>query len=251
MAAREYAFTLTPGNSSRTRSLAITCAAIAAVCVLSSTLVMRELVGGQTARAAINATSRTPAGAAARAPATATAPTPAVASAPTSAAASAATPAATTAPTPVAVTTAATARAWPVEARWWSGEVRQIKQPAPTVPESELTFAKGYQLRLAARHATQPAVQPANPPAQVAAGPAADSQPARTATAPRKATTIAHTETSTVRRINAASGDPSANPFARFETGSRALAYDEQRPHDRGFVYRSAPPTRGLFGTLY
>src|ERR1700759_4220516 len=57
MAAREYAFTLTPGHSSRTRSLAIACAAIAAVCVLSSTLVMRELVGGPTARAATPATA--------------------------------------------------------------------------------------------------------------------------------------------------------------------------------------------------
>src|SRR5262249_44833083 len=52
MAAHEYAFTLTPGNSSRTRSVAIACTAIAAVCVLSSTLVMRELVGAPATRTA-------------------------------------------------------------------------------------------------------------------------------------------------------------------------------------------------------
>jgi hypothetical protein len=55
----------------------------------------------------------------------------------------------------------------------------------------------------------------------------------------------------TVRRVNATQVDPPANPLARFDTGSRALAYDEQRPRDRGVAaYRSAP-SRGLFGTLY
>jgi hypothetical protein len=116
--------------------------------------------------------------------------------------------------------------------------------PAPTVLDSELTFTKGYQLRLAARKATQPdsapaqVTQPVSP--QIAAGPAA----------PRKATTIAHTETPTVRRVNATQGEPSADPFAQFEVGTRALSYDAQRPSERGVAYRSAP-SRGLFGTLY
>jgi hypothetical protein len=53
-----------------------------------------------------------------------------------------------------------------------------------------------------------------------------------------------------VRRINATQLEPSADPFARFDVGTRALSYDEQRPSERGFAYRSAP-SRGLFGTLY
>src|SRR5215813_1555057 len=99
MAAYEYGFTLTPGNSSRTRSLAISCAAIAAVCVLSSTLVIRELVGTPTARAAIAAPA-------------AIAPV-AIAHAATASAAAAATP-----------------RAWVLQPRWWPGQIKQIVPPA-------------------------------------------------------------------------------------------------------------------------
>jgi len=213
MAAYEYGFTLTPGNSSRTRSLAISCAAIAAVCVLSSTLVIRELVGTPTVRAVIAA--------------------PAVIA-----------PAAT-----ASAATAATPQTWVLQPRWWPGQIKQIVPPAAaaaaaatvpaTVPDSELTFAKGYQLRLATRQATQQAAQPASLPAQIAAGPTAESQPARTAT--RKVNEVPN-----LRRVNATQVDP----FARFDTGTRALAYDEQRPRERGFVFRSAP-SRGLFGTLY
>ena len=90
MSAYEYAFTITPGRSSRVRSLTIAGAAIAAVCVLSSTVVMRELLGTPPARAAFGPVT---------APVTApTAPT---------------TPAATAAP----------ARAWALETRWWRGEI--------------------------------------------------------------------------------------------------------------------------------
>jgi hypothetical protein len=217
MAAHEYAFTLTPGNSSRTRSLAIAGAAIAAVCVLSSAVVMRELVGTPAVRAAA-----------------ATVAIPATAAIP-------------------ATPTLAAVRAWTLEPRWWPSEIKQILRPAATMPDSELTFAKGYQLRLAARQAARPAAQqpdqPASAPAQVATGPAAESQPGRLATV-RKATSVAHTDMPPVRRVNATQVDPPADPFARFDTGTRALAYDEQRPSERGIAYRSAPP-RGLFGTLY
>jgi len=241
MAAHEYAFTLTPGNSSRTRSTTIACAAIAAVCVLSSAVVMRELAGAPTARAA-TATTAIPA-----APIVATV-TPA---APIVAPATPAAPAITTAPpsTP--------AQTWTLEPRWWPGAVSQIKRAAPAVLDSELTFTKGYQLRLAARQATQPAAQTLSAPAQllqpasaqVAVGPTVENQNARTA--PRKAaTTTAQTETLIVRRINATQAEPYADPFVRFNVGTRALSYDEQRPSERGFVYRSAP-SRGLFGTLY
>jgi hypothetical protein len=234
MAAHEYAFTLTPGNSSRTRSIAITCAAIAAVCVLSSAVVMRELAGAPTARAAAAPTA-IPA---------APIVMPAIPVAPTVATAIPAAP------------TVTTARAWTLEPRWWPGEIRQLERLAPSVLDSELTFTKGYQLRLAARQATQPAAQPDSAPAQVvqpasaqiAAGPAGENQYGRTA--PRKATTIAHTEAPTLRRVNATQVEPSADPFTRFNVGTRALSYDEQRPSERGFAYRSAP-SRGLFGTLY
>ena len=213
MSAYEYGFTLTPGRASRARSLTIACAAIAAVCVLSSTVVMRELLGAQPARA-------------------------------TTALATPATPAA-----PVA--TATTARTWALEPRWWPGEIRQSTRPAPAasaaatavVPDSDLTFAKGYQLRLAARQAGQPASEPAQ---AVAAAPEAGTKPSRTGATVHQPTTIARTETAEIRRVSATP----ANPLARFDVGTRALAYDEQRPNERGFAeIRRAP--KGLFGTLY
>jgi hypothetical protein len=158
------------------------------------------------------------------------------------------TPATSAAPTAPATVT--TARTWALEQRWWSGEIRQPKPQAPTVSDNELTFTKGYQLRLAARHATPQATQPASPPAQIASAPTVDSQSVRTATSVRKATTVARTEMPGLRRVNATQVDPPAGPFARFDTGTRALSYDEQRPSERGVAYRSAP-SRGLFGTLY
>lgn len=204
MSAYEYAFTLTPGGSSRARSLTIACVAIAAVCVLSSTVVMRELVGAQPARAATASTTST---------------------------------AAPAAPAPTAPT-------WALEPRWWPGEIRQIVRSAATVPDSELTFAKGYQLRLAARQVGQPTAQVAT------TGPATDTKQIRPAATVRKATTVAHTETPDIRRVSATRIDGPADPFARFDVGTRALAYDEQRASERGVAeIRRAP--RGLSGTLY
>ncbi len=218
MSAYEYAFTLTPGRASRARSLTIACAAIAAVCVLSSTVVMRELVGAQPAHAATASLA-----------------------------------------TPVSATPAATspaARTWALEPRWWPGEIRQIIRPAstaattttPTVPDSDLTFAKGYQLRLAARQVTQPA----DAPAQLATtAVSTDSKPIRTATTARKATTIAQTETPEIRRVSATRIDGPANPLARFDAGTRALGYDEQRSGERGFAEMRRSQSRAFFGTLY
>jgi hypothetical protein len=217
MPAYEYAFTVTPGRSSRARSLTIAGAAIAAVCVLSSTVVMRELVGTPTARAAI-------------APAT--------------------TPTASPVPTTTPAATVAPARTWALEPRWWRGEIRQIVRSAPTVQESELTFTKGYQLRLAARQVGQPVAQPATPPAQVATTtPAADPKAARTAATVRKATTVAHTDTPEIRPAARIEGP--GNPFARFDVGTRALAYDSQRSSERGVADVRRTPPKGLFGTLY
>jgi len=227
MAAHEYAFTLTPGRSSRARSVTIACAAIAAVCVLSSAVVMRELIAGQPARAIATATAATP----------------------------------------IITTARTTAQGWALEQRWWPSQIRQATRPAapatttatapapaPTtttasVPDSELTFTKGYQLRLAARQGTQPAVQPAQPAPVVATAPSAESQSGRVASTVRKPSTLARTETPIVHPVSA-TREQSADPFARFDSGSRALAYDERR--ERSFPqYRPAPPPRGLFGTLY
>jgi hypothetical protein len=217
MSAYEYAFTLTPGGASRARSLTIACVAIAAVCVLSSTVVMRELVGAQPARAAM-----------------ATAATAAMA------------------PTAAPAAMATTARTWALEPRWWPGEIRPIVQSTAAVPDSDLTFAKGYQLRLAARRAGQPEAQPASPPAQVATTePSVDTKPSRPMAPVRKATTVAHTETPEIRRVSATRIDGPADPFARFDVGTRALAYDEQRRSERGVAEIRRTPPRGLFGTLY
>jgi len=220
MSAYEYAFTLTPGGSSRARSLTIACAAIAAVCVLSSAVVMRELVAGAPARAA-----------------TAVTIAPAVA-------APAAVPAAPAA-------TVATARTWALEPRWWPGEIRQIVRPTASVPESELTFTKGYQLRLAARQAGQPTAQPENPSAQIASTVPSDTKANRPAVTVRKPAAVAHTETPEIRRVSATRIDGPGDPFARFDVGTRALAYDAQRPSERGLAETRRTPSRGLFGTLY
>ena len=141
-------------------------------------------------------------------------------------------------------------QAWALEPRWWRGEIRQIVRSAPTAPiapsvqDSELTFTKGYQLRLAARQVGQPETQP-SPPAQVAATtPAADAKPARPVAAVRKPTTAAHTDAPA--RI-----EGPGNPFARFDVGTRALAYDSQRPSERGVADVRRTPPKGLFGTLY
>jgi hypothetical protein len=59
MSAYHYAYTLTPGGPTGARSTTFIGAAIVAVCILSSTLVMRELAGAQPEPAATAAISRT------------------------------------------------------------------------------------------------------------------------------------------------------------------------------------------------
>ena len=197
MSAYQYAFTLTPGRTSGLRSICMVGAAIVAVCVLSSTVVMRELVGS----------------------------------------------------TPAQATTAATVRTWPLEARWWPGPIRQVNRQAPTVPDSELTFTKGYQLRLAARQAAQ---QAAAATRVAAGGPAVESQSGRSATVVRKANTVARNDAApSPRRVSTAPIDVPVDPFARFNVGNRALAYDEERSDKRGFVAYRGNPSGNLFGNLY
>jgi hypothetical protein len=193
MAAYEYAFTLDPRGARRARSFATACAAIAAVCVLSSAVVMHELVGAAPARATPATIART------------------------------------------------TAQTWDLEPRWWPGPIRQVTRPAPTVPDSDLTFAKGYAQRVAARQAVLAArVAPSEP--------AAESQAGRTAIV-RKATAIASTAPSTdaasSRRTPAPRIDMASDRVGHYDLGNRALAFDAPRPSRHGDFFGN------LFGNLY
>src|SRR5262245_9699683 len=106
-----HSFTFAPGAPTGARSSSALCAAVAAVAILSGTVVMLQLSGPPSAGA---------------------------------------TPVADGPVAPVAPT----AKTWDLEPRWWSGNVQRVEQPAvpstaPTriaVAESDLTFAKGYQL---------------------------------------------------------------------------------------------------------
>ena len=196
MSAHNHAYTLTSGGPTGARSFAIVAAAIAAVCLLSSVPVMRELVGSPPARATTAA--------------------------------------------------AATTLTWDLQSRWWP-EVQHVTRQASTVPdrqpttvpESDLTFAKGYSLRLAARQAAS-ATRP------VASGPSSESQFGRSAIVVRNATTVARTDGApNLRRVPALVDRPGP-----LDSGSHALAFGEQRPSPRAFAEPQGGPFASLFGNL-
>jgi hypothetical protein len=201
MSAHNHAYSLTSGGPAGARSFAIVAAAIAAVCVLSSVPVMRQLVGSPPARAT----------------------------------------------TAVAATSAATALTWDLQSRWWPSEVQHVNRQASTVPdrqpstvpESDLTFAKGYSLRLAARQAAS-ATRP------VASGPSSESQFGRSAIIVRNATTVARTDGApNLRHVPALVDRPGP-----LDSGSHALAFGEQRPSPRAFAEPQGGPFASLFGNL-
>jgi hypothetical protein len=200
MSAHTYAYTLTPGGPTGARSFAIIAAAIMAVGVLSSVPVMRELVGSAPARAT----------------------------------------------TAVTAPTAATAPTWDFQSRWWPGETQRVTRQASTmperqpstVPESDLTFAKGYSLRLAARQAAS-ATRPVS-------GPSSESQFGRSAIVVRNATTVARADGApNLRRVPALVDRPGP-----LDSGSHALAFGEQRPSPRAFAEPQGGPFASLFGNL-
>jgi hypothetical protein len=200
MSAHNHAYTLTSGGPTGARSFAIVAAAIAAVCLLSSVPVMRELVGSPPGRAMTAATA----------------------------------------------TTAATALTWDLQSRWWPGEVQHVTRQASTVanrqpsavPESDLTFAKGYSLRLAARQAAS-ATRPVS-------GPSSESQFGRSAIVVRNATTVARADGApNLRRVPALVDRPGP-----LDSGSHALAFGEQRPSPRAFAEPQGGPFASLFGNL-
>src|SRR6266404_2323646 len=81
---------------------------------------------------------------------------------------------------PARATTAVTAPSSDFQSRWWPGETQQATRRTSTMPESDLTFAKGYSLRLAARQAAS-ATRP------VATAPSSESQFVRSAIVVRAA----------------------------------------------------------------
>ena len=200
MSAHNHAYALTSGGPTGARSFAIVAAAIAAVCLLSSVPVMRELVGSPPGRAMTAATA----------------------------------------------TTAATALTWDLQSRWWP-EVQHVTRQASTVPdrqpsavpESDLTFAKGYSLRLAARQAAS-ATQPVS-------GPSSESQFGRSAIVVRKAITVARIDGApNLRRVSALVDRPGP-----LDSGGHALAFGEQRPSQRAFAEPQGGPFASLFGNRY
>jgi hypothetical protein len=146
---------------------------------------------------------------------------------------------------PARATTAVTAPSSDFQSRWWPGETQQAtrrastmpERQASTVPESDLTFAKGYSLRLAARQA-------ASATGPVATAPSSESQLGRSAIVVRAAATFARTGgAQNPRRLAAAHTDAP-------DVGSHALAFGEQRPDPRAFAEPRGGPFASLFGNL-
>ena len=103
------------------------------------------------------------------------------------------------------------------------------------MPKSDLTFAKGYPLRVAARQVALAA-------RLAASGPSSESQFGRSAMVVRKATTLARAD-GALPGAPAAHIDALADRPDRLDFRNHALAYGEQRPSQHGFG--------GLFGSLF
>ena len=130
---------------------------------------------------------------------------------------------------------------WQVEARWWGGDTRQTTLLAATDSKTELTFARGYQLRLAARQAAA---------TRVAAAPSTEIQLPDT----HKAVTVANADAVPLptprppRRVAVARTEPPAP--TRFDYQTQAtLAFRDQRQTPRAFFAQPNNPFSGLFGT--
>ncbi len=136
---------------------------------------------------------------------------------------------------------ATTAPTWDLQARWWPGVVPPASRQASIAPEDDLTFTKGYTLRVAARQAASAA-------RLAASGPASESQFGRSAMAVRNAATFARADGApTLRRVAAAHIDTRDD---RPGFGSHALAFGEQRPSQRGFAKSQGGLFANLFGNL-
>jgi hypothetical protein len=164
----------------------------------------------------------------------------------------------TVAAAPVAPITQ-TAKGWDLEQRWWGGETHsRAAQPAPAatpaapsatparaaaaeVPESELTFTKGYALRLAARHAAGQVDQVADlaPAAEGKSGVARPAVVARNVVAPVRAAVAPAPRSLAPTPVAAPIESPAS------DAGSQTLAFDEPRGTPHAAVFPN------LFGRLY
>src|SRR5215472_9809032 len=212
-----HSFAFASGAPRRSRSSSAAFAAVAAVGIISGTLVTLQLSGPPAAGAATVAAA----------------------------------PIQTTQTAKTSDLKTSDPKTWDLEPRWWGGETRRAEQPAApstassatpsttpartvaaTVPESELTFTKGYALRLAARKAAGQVAEGKTGAARPAI--VARTAPARTASAPRSLTAPTRVE-------------PAIEPPAASDTGSQALAFDAPR----GFGTPHAAVFPNLFGRLY
>jgi hypothetical protein len=128
-------------------------------------------------------------------------------------------------------------RIWQLEARWWTGDIPQVRLQAATNSNTALTFAKGYQLRLAARQG-------------VAASQVASSAETQLPNAAHKPTAVAHAEAVPLpkpRRVAVARIDPPTRVDYRAQTN---LAFGEQRPSPSTFFASPSNPFASLFGRV-
>jgi hypothetical protein len=212
MSAHNHAYSLTRSGPTGVSSFSIIAGAILTVCVLSSVPVVQQLVGSA----------------------------------------------------PASTTTAATAPTRDFQARWWPGEMRpaavrstevkpsearpgelrQVNRQTATVPEQDLTFTKGYQLRLAAREATL-AARPAT------TAPSSESRFGRPAVV-RTAAAFARADAALgPRRAAAAHMAALGDRSGPLDSGSHALAFGEQRPSQHGFAGSQGGLFAGFFGNRY
>jgi hypothetical protein len=137
-----------------------------------------------------------------------------------------------------------TARAWDLQPRWWPGVVPQAGRQASIAPDDDLTFTKGYTLRVAARQAASAA-------RVAASAPASESQFGRSAVVVRNAAAFARADGApTLRRVAAARIDARDDRTGPLGSGSHALAFGEQRPSQRGFAESQSGLFASLFGNL-
>lgn len=138
-------------------------------------------------------------------------------------------------PSARAALVATSSPAWALEARWWGGgDTREANWRIAPRPDNDLTFAKGYQLRLAARQAAAAT--------QVAAvAPPAETKPA-----------LAVADVVPVpkpRRVAVARTDLPAERPTRFDYRSQdTLAFGDQRQSPRAFFAAPGNPFAAFFG---
>jgi hypothetical protein len=124
---------------------------------------------------------------------------------------------------------------WQLEARWWAGDNRQANVLLAAISsKTELTFAHGYQARLAARQAATTVAAVPSTEIHLSDANKADAVPLPTPRPPR--------------RVAVARTEPPAP--SRFDYRTQAtLAFGNQPQSPRAFFAQPNNPFSGLFGT--